>query len=507
MLFQRDGKKESIEEGLGKELEKRNATIVMLQESLRRLIREKEKRRIQVKNPPNFYSELARAQRPYIDLSDRHQNEVEATKVNGTMPDADTGHEKKSEMAEYEKQARRIAEAQKRRTSIDALDLHGSVRASRQRSPSQIDKFRDKFWEYQRSSELPNRRRAPQQRKTPHDITGHFRHKLREYCEEHRPTKSGRNNEDIGRLRSYSENGLDVLDVIGAETPLSQSSSFDSTDREVVHFLQNSGTCGEEDRGARGRNGNHMRSTCTGRDKQNEVGEEVKAQTQTQAQGSGSSLSLYTLLENRKLVMATLSRQDGETWGIELAHVTETGPSRKSNKVPGQENKVVYVVHQGQGRNAILSSKQPGVDQEHAFLPISIPIINTPSSGSPSESADDRSLGSKSFGSPFSSFEHDSSSEDLNNINKTLPLPLFHHNLLPHGSPLSSRPGSATIDRSAVAIPVTPRPSSALAQWRKDGSPETRPGVWVAGVTEEGVAVKDGQVHVDDLIVEVSAVV
>ena len=51
--------------------------------------------------------------------------------------------------------------------------------------------------------------------------------------------------------------------------------------------------------------------------------------------------------------------------------------------------------------------------------------------------------------------------------------------------------------------PLTPRPSSALAQWKKEGSPQPRPGVRIVALTEGGVAERSKELAVDDLIVEV----
>ncbi|XP_015765516.1 PREDICTED: uncharacterized protein LOC107344381 [Acropora digitifera] len=72
----------------------------------------------------------------------------------------------------------------------------------------------------------------------------------------------------------------------------------------------------------------------------------------------------------------------------------------------------------------------------------------------------------------------------------------------PDPNQILSRPGSVSPDRPINPLPQ--RPSSALAQWKKEGSPQPRPGVRIVALTEGGVAEASGQLETDDLIIEIN---
>ena len=438
--------KKPAADGLSKELEKRNGTILMLQESIRRLIRAKQK------GEHGAQCACADSERAHCG----QQNEVA------------TG--RKTEGKERERHVTFVEELRKRRISIDSLHLE-TGKTFQDSLASKIGELRDKFREHQRSGEANSSR----PNKTSSEMAGQLRHKFHEYCERHRTLKDdGAGKESEKPQPSSAEGNHEAAVNFSTEAPLSRSSSLDSTDREVVSLLGNSTNC------------------CNGCPTRAMNGNANVASNQA---ACGIALTLHALLEDHVLVKATLSRRAGESWGIELAHVTETGRSGKGTKQPpAGEGRVVYVLHDGEGRNAVISDNEADQGRgENSFRPIA-PV----GSGSlSSDSADNQHVGKSSESSSTSGEEPQPSPRN--------PLQTARYQaLLCPDSPLASRPGSAQTSRPAVTS-LPPRPSSALAQWKKEGSPEPRPGVWVASVAQEGVVARDGHVHAEDVIVEVGA--
>ena len=217
-----------------------------------------------------------------------------------------------------------------------------------------------------------------------------------------------------------------------------------------------------------------------------------------------SQLSLATILQHSKLYAVTLMREPGEDWGLELVHVTQTG-SLMSHKESGQgeEEKVVYVLHNGNGQNSILSNPDFNSD---VFTPSS---TSTPPSGSSSGSSE-LEMCSILGCSSHSSADLDSSLDDMRhmvhkqNLKRRIGVSVGSTRdqlSPPDASPLLSRPPSTSLLKPTNH--VLQRSSSALAQWRTEGSPHPRHGVRIVGMTGGGVAARSSELAVGDLIVEV----
>lgn len=389
----------------------------------------------------------------------------------------------------------------KRRTSIviDALDLHIVKSNQVKRKVSQIGNLRHKFLEYQhrkpecgkpstcsacsaadRSVEGPKKRKVSQI-----DV---FRSKFLAYY--------GGKTEGPGVLDSLSENvkpnrhnGKNERRKKSApvRTP---SFELSSDGEELPRFSSSPPSY------LRDNNNNNNENTS-----QQSVENEHKGNDSVPKTSQTSRLSLASVLQHSKLITVTLNRKPGEGWGIELVHVTKTGSSMSQNdSSANDEEKVVYVQHNGNGINSIMNTSCAG-DISNELSGTSTPHSASSSSGS-SEHEIATILGTL----PRPSADVDRPIEDMRHIvhKQNLRRRIGSHLAPSDASPISSRPASACAAHLRPINPLPPRPSSALAQWRKEGSPQPRPGVRVVALTEGGVAEKNNELAVDDLIVEVS---
>lgn len=397
-----------------------------------------------------------------------------------------------------------IEQVRKRRTSIDALDLQISnqVNSQPKRKVSQIDKFRHKFHEYNDhhrkpssvatvdesaiSDEGPKRRKVSQ--------IDRFRSKFLAYAH------NGGKGETPGALNTLTENVKDADRNSGSTSRKTPPSRASSDGEDLPRFSSSPPTY------LRDNNNNNGDVS-----QQNENKSEHKQNDTVHKLSQPPRLSLATVLQYSKLVTVTLNREPGEGWGIELVHVTKTGSSmgQKDNDAKEQE-KVVYVLHSGNGQNSIVNTSSNADSSGDLFPPSGTGTPHSQSSSGSSEHEITSILGTTSR----SSVDMDKSVEDMRHIIHRQNLrrrmgsvtqPPGSSSLVPFdASPISSRPGSASHVRPINPLPQ--RPSSAFAQWRKDGSPQPRPGVRIVALTEGGVAAGNGELAVDDLIVEVSKV-
>lgn len=389
-----------------------------------------------------------------------------------------------------------LEQVRKRRTSIDALDLHidsNAVTSNQvKRKVSQIDNLRHKFHQYNRKPsaavssdgdvEGPKKRKVSQI-----DV---FRSKFLAYY--------GGKTEGSGALDSLSEN-VTATDSDGEsnstkKSPPLRTSSFEHSDsEELPRFSSSPPTV------------LHDNDNIKGSSSQQRL-EHKQKESDLVPQGSQTSrLSLASVLQHSKLFTVTLNRKPGEGWGIELVHVTKTGSSMSQDESSASEDeKVVYVQHNGNGQNSIMDTS---CARDISFELITPSGTSTPHSGSSTGSSEHEImtiLGTNAH----SSAENEKQIDDMRHIVHKQNLrrkmgSITNIHPAPERIPISSeRPGSATNLRPIKSLPQ--RPSSALAQWRKEGSPQHRPGVRIVALTEDGVAEKSNELAVDDLIVEIN---
>lgn len=390
-----------------------------------------------------------------------------------------------------------LEQVRKRRTSIDALDLHidsNAVTSNQvKRKVSQIDNLRHKFHQYNRKpsaavSSDGGDVEGPKKRKVSQiDV---FRSKFLAYY--------GGKTEGSGALDSLSEN-VTATDSDGEsnstkKSPPLRTPSFEHSDsEELPRFSSSPPTV------------LHDNDNIKGSSSQQRL-EHKQKESDLVPQGSQTSrLSLASVLQHSKLFTVTLNRKPGEGWGIELVHVTKTGSSMSQDESSASEDeKVVYVQHNGNGQNSIMDTS---CARDISFELITPSGTSTPHSGSSTGSSEHEImtiLGTNAH----SSAENEKQIDDMRHIVHKQNLrrkmgSITNIHPAPERIPISSeRPGSATNLRPIKSLPQ--RPSSALAQWRKEGSPQHRPGVRIVALTEDGVAEKSNELAVDDLIVEIN---
>ena len=358
------------------------------------------------------------------------------------------------------------------------------------RKVSQIDNLRHKFHQYHRkpsttvSSDGGDVEGTKKRKVSQIDV---FRSKFLAYY--------GGKTEGPGALDSLCENVTttesDGKSNSTKKSPPLRTSSFEHSDsEELPHFSSspptflhdNNNNKGKEQRTEHGRKGSDL----------------VPQASQT------SRLSLASVLQHSKLFTVTLNRKPGEGWGIELVHVTKTGSSMSQDESSASEDeKVVYVQHNGNGQNSIMDTSCARDFSNELMTPSG---TSTPHSGSSTGSSEHEItaiLGTNAH----SSAENEKHIDNIRHIVHKQNLrrkmgSITNIHLAPEKIPISSeRPGSATNLRPINSLPQ--RPSSALAQWRKEGSPQHRPGVRIVALTDDGVAEKSNELAIDDLIVEV----
>lgn len=357
---------------------------------------------------------------------------------------------------------------------------------------SQIDNLRHKFHQYNRKpsaavSSDGGDVEGPKKRKVSQiDV---FRSKFLAYY--------GGKTEGSGALDSLSEN-VTATDSDGESNstkkspPLRTPSLEHSDSEELPRFSSSPPTV------------LHDNDNIKGSSSQQRL-EHKQKESDLVPQGSQTSrLSLASVLQHSKLFTVTLNRKPGEGWGIELVHVTKTGSSMSQDESSASEDeKVVYVQHNGNGQNSIMDTS---CARDISFELITPSGTSTPHSGSSTGSSEHEImtiLGTNAH----SSAENEKQIDDMRHIVHKQNLrrkmgSITNIHPAPERIPISSeRPGSATNLRPIKSLPQ--RPSSALAQWRKEGSPQHRPGVRIVALTEDGVAEKSNELAVDDLIVEV----
>ena len=383
-----------------------------------------------------------------------------------------------------------------RRTSIDALDLHidlNTVKSNQvKRKVSQIDNLRHKFHQYQRKpsavvSSDGGDAEGPKKRKVSQiDV---FRSKFLAYY--------GGKTEGPGALDSLSEN-VTTTESDGKNNSTKKSSplrtpSFEHSDSEELPRFSSSPPTFLHDNN--NNKGNSSQQRIEDGHKESDL---VPKPPQT------SRLSLASVLQHSKLFSVTLSRKPGEGWGIELVHVTKTGSSMSQDESSASEDeKVVYVQHNGNGQNSIMDTSCVRDISNESMAPSGTSTPHSVTSTGSSEHEITTILGTNAN----SNAENEKQIDDMRHIVHRQNLrrkmgSITNMHPAPERIPIfSERPRSATNLRPINPIPQ--RPSSALAQWRKEGSPQHRPGVRIVALTEDGVAERSNELAVDDLIVEV----
>ena len=396
-----------------------------------------------------------------------------------------------------------LEQIRRRKTSIDALDLQIDLKNvnpnQAKRKVSQIDNLRHKFHEYHHSAGLHRKASStsssegsvegPKKRKVSQiDV---FRSKFLAYY--------GGKTEGPGALDTLSENVKtkenDSRNISRKATPPLQTPSSEHSEGEELPRFSSSPPAFLCDNNNNKDNASQKNVESEHRDK-----DSVRKKSQS------SRLSLASVLQHSKLITVTLNKKPGEGWGIELVHVTKTGSSMGQDENGAkEEGKVVYVQHNGNGQNSIMSTS--GDISNELLTPSS--GTSTPLSASSSGSSE-QEIAAILAPTSRSSADFDKPSNDMRhivhkqNLRRKMGSITNIHQLAPEGSPISSRPSSASHLRPINPLP--PRPSSALAQWRKEGSPQHRPGVRIVALTEGGVAEKSNELAVDDLIVEVKKI-
>ena len=386
----------------------------------------------------------------------------------------------------------------KRGTSIDALDLEiGHETNHVKRKISQIDNLRHKFHEYQEFQRKPNSRtaveesvlsaeEAPKKRKVSQiDL---FRSKFLAYA-------------------NYASKG----EAPNSFTPFTEQVKGNDNDKENKASLSNSSPRAESSDGEdlprfSSSPPPHLRV----KNKDSDEASKRENQGNARKRSHPPQLTLGSVLQHCKLVTLTLSRMQGEGWGIELVHVTVTGSSSNGNKDSKENEKVVYVQHNGDGQNSIVNTS--------SIVDSRMDLINS-SETSSRYSPNSSESSEQEIASILTKTSHSLTNGDKSTADDMLQM-VHKQNLrrrmgvtqglgsndfikfAPDPNQILSRPGSASPDRPINPFPQ--RPSSALAQWKKEGSPQPRPGVRIVALTEGGVAEASGQFETDDLIIEVN---
>lgn len=435
------------------------------------------------KNPPNQQG----------SCSDNEMNTTSASDQKTTSSSSETENKENKE------------EVSKRRTSIDALDLQTVNQIKRK--VSQIDNLRHKFQEYHefhgshrrtsQSSSTEPLVQEPKKRKVSQiDL---FRSKFLAYY--------GGKMEGPGALDPLSEI-VKASETAGKngqkkKSPPSRSPSAEHSDGEELPRFSSSPPPYLRDNNNNNRHkSNSSKNNDVSRKDLNIVNIGKDSPTET---SHLPRLSLASVLQRCKLITVILNREAEESWGIELVHVTKTGSSVSPNDINEKdcdEEKVVYVQHNGPGQNSIINTSCAGNVSNQLSEPTS-PLSESSSGSSEQEittilGTNDRSrtVTEKLNGD----MRHIVHKQNLHRRIGTIIKPNIFQS--PNLSPTSSRPDSASTLRPTNPLP--PRPSSALAQWKKEGSPQPRPGVRIVALTEGGVAERSKELAVDDLIVEIN---
>lgn len=381
-----------------------------------------------------------------------------------------------------------LEEAQKRRTSIEALNLETVNQVKRK--VSQIDNLRHKFHEYQEYHKKPSQVSSPEglvqkPKKRKVSQIDLFRSKFLAYY--------GGKMEGPGAFDSLSDivKASETASKNGPKKKLSLSEtpSVELSDGEELPRFSSSPPTYLRD------NNNNNNNTL-----HKDIKLENKGNDSVSKKCQLPRLSLASVLQHSKLITVTLNRKPEESWGIELVHVTKTG-SNDNNEKDSDEEKVVYVLHSGHGQNSIINTScTENVSSE--FSGASTPLSESSSGSSEHEIASilgTRPRSRTAPDKPTDDMRHVIHKQNMRRRVGTISQPNVY--LTPDLSPMPSRPGSASHFRPTNPIPQ--RPSSALAQWKKEGSPQPRPGVRIVALTEGGVAERSNELAVDDLIVEV----
>ena len=391
-----------------------------------------------------------------------------------------------------------LEQVRKRRTSIDALDLHIDLQTVNsnhvKRKVSQIDNLRHKFQEYHNAgshrkpsttSSTDGLVEGPKKRKVSQiDV---FRSKFLAYYggKTEGPGVLDTLSENVKTRESNSKNGS------GKTSPPLRTPSCEHSDgEELPRFSSSPPTFLLEN--------NNNKDNDSQQNVESEHKDDLVAN-----KSQPSRLSLAGVLQHSKLKTVTLNRKSGEGWGIELVHVTKTGSSMGQDESSAKdEEKVVYVQHNENGQNSIMSTSCAGDISNELLTPSGTSTPHSASSSGSSEHEITAILGATSHASAYTDKPMDDMRHIVHKQNLRRKMgSITNVHLTPEGSPISSRPGSASHSRPINPLPQ--RPSSALAQWKKEGSPQHRPGVRIVALTEDGVAEKSNELAVDDLIVEV----
>ena len=417
--------------------------------------------------------------------------ETDATQQSSTDYDKNNEDQPMNSSSSEIEEKETTEQIRRRRTSIDALDLQLSqinqVNEVNQvkRKVSQIDNLRHKFQEYHRkpssvtavdetvisgSGEGPKRRKVSQ--------IDRFRSKFLEYA----------HNSGKGETGAHNTIDEEVKDGDNASRKKTPPSRVSSDSEELPRFSSSPPP--------------HLRNNNNHNDvlRENEKNYGNRLEDSVDKNSKSNHLSLASVLKHSKLVTVTLNKQPGEGWGLELVHVTRTGsPMSQHDNDAIDDEKVVYVLHSGNGQNSIVGTSSAADSSGDLFSPSGISTPHSQSSSGSSEHEIASILGTSSLADKSQDMRHILHKQSLKRrkigtCNQHLTFPAL--------SPILSRPGSAPAGGEINPLPQ--RPSSAFAQWSKDGSPQPRPGVRIVALTEGGVAATSGELAVDDLIVEVS---
>ena len=414
------------------------------------------------------------------------------------------GDQKTTSSASETEDKENMEEARKGQTSIDALDLQTVNQVKRK--VSQIDNLRHKFQEYQefhgnhkkttQSSSNEALVQEPKKRKVSQiDL---FRSKFLAYYggKMEGPGDLDPLSEIVKASETAGKNGLKK------KSSPSRSPSSEHSDGEELPRFSSSPPPYLRDNNNNNNNNNSDRNKSNSSKINDASLKDLKIKNNRKDPAPEIShlprLSLASVLQRCKLMTVILNREAEESWGIELVHVTKTGSSVSPNdnsEKDCDDEKVVYVQHNGPGQNSIINASCAGNVGNQLSEPTS-PLSESSSGSSEQEIA--TILGTEERSRSVT----EKSSEDMRHIVHKQNIHRRMGTIVkPALSPISSRPCSASQMRPSN--PLTPRPSSALAQWKKEGSPQPRPGVRIVALTEGGVAERSKELAVDDLIVEV----
>ena len=385
----------------------------------------------------------------------------------------------------------------KRGTSIDATDSEIGIEANHvKRKVSQIDNLRHKFHEYQECHRKPN------------SITTVEESVL---SAEEGPKRRKVSQIDVFRSKflAYANNGSKG-EAPNSFTPLMEQVKGEDNDKENKASHSNSSPRAESSDGEDlPRFSSSPPPHLQVKNRDSDGASKRENQKNAKKRSYPPQLTLGGVLQYCKLVTLTLSRMQGESWGIELVHVTVTGSSSNGNKDSKEDEKVVYVQHNGDGQNSIVDTS--------SIVDSSMDLINssgTSSRHSPNSSeSSEQEIASILTKTSHSLMNGDKSTDDMlqmvhkQNLRRRIGVTQGSGSnnfimVAPDPNQILSRPSSASPDR--LIKPLPQRPSSALAQWKKEGSPQPRPGVRIVALTEGGVAEASGELETDDLIIEVN---